>query len=210
MYKKINYYFCIFYVLLSIAVGIYNIYYSTAYYIFLSFVAPIFLLIPSACNRVFRLNPVHPLNLIINIYCFFSFFIGMVLGGYGNLNYFDKLVHTLSGTLFAFLGSLLFYRLKPVDGIEKHDYSLVSWFSVTFSLSVAVIWEIYEYILNFILGTDPQNVLSTGINDTMIDMIVCFIGALFLWFAFWLYYKKGKLCFVTDILIQFYNSNMKK
>lgn len=198
------------YLLLSIAVGLYNIYFSTAYYIFLAFAAPLFLLIPLVCNRIFHLSPVYPLHLTINVYCLFSFFIGMVLGGYENLPYFDKLVHTLSGILFAFIGSLLYYQLKPVQGIEKHDYSLVSWFSVTFSLSVAVVWEIYEYIINFILGTDPQNVLTTGVNDTMIDMIVCFIGSLFLWFAFWLYYKKEKSSFITDILIQFYDKNIKR
>ena len=46
--------------------------------------------------------------------------------------------------------------------------------------------------INLVLHNDPQKVLNTGVNDTMLDMIVCLIGALFLAICMYFYYQKGK------------------
>ncbi len=45
---------------------------------------------------------------------------------------------------------------------------------------IAIGWEIVEFVLDLILHNDPQHVLDTGVNDTMMDMIVCMVGALLL------------------------------
>ena len=36
----------------------------------------------------------------------------------------------------------------------------------------------FEYIANMLFGGDAQRVVTTGVNDTMQDIIVAFIGAL--------------------------------
>ena len=41
----------------------------------------------------------------------------------------------------------------------------------------AGLWETFEFVCNILFGGDAQRVVATGVNDTMLDMIVAFIGA---------------------------------
>ena len=45
-------------------------------------------------------------------------------------------------------------------------------------MAAAGMWEIGEYFVHMITGRDVQKVIATGINDTMLDMIVCMIGTI--------------------------------
>lgn len=209
-FKKADRYIIIFFVIFGIIMGIYNLIYSTPYYVMLSFASILALLIPYIIYKVLKLKTVYIVNFTIYLFCFISFTVGMVFNGYSRIPYYDKLVHTLSGVFFALLGLGFYYCLKPVKKIEKSDYLLVSFFSIFFSSFVSIIWEIYEYIINILIHTDPQRVTSTGINDTMQDMIVCLIGSLIMWFLIYLYYKKDKKTFIMDVFEIFFNMNMKK
>lgn len=40
----------------------------------------------------------------------------------------------------------------------------------------AVLWEIFEYISDYIFDGNAQRVLETGINDIMQDMIATLLG----------------------------------
>ena len=73
-----------------------------------------------------------------------------------------------------------------------------------------MIWEIIEYALSYLLGNDCQNVLTTGVNDTMQDMIVCLIGALVFLIPLLLYYLKGRKGLLMGIFEEFFNRNLKK
>ena len=42
----------------------------------------------------------------------------------------------------------------------------------------ASFWEFFEFISDNIFGKDAQNVLTTGVNDTMMDMILASLGSL--------------------------------
>lgn len=210
MFKIINKYFIIIYIIMGVGLGVYNIFFSTPYYIMLGFASILFLFIPDIIYKVLKLKKVYILNFTIYLFCFLSFNIGMTLNGYSRIPQYDKLVHTLSGVFFALLGLGFYYVLKPIKKLERSDYSIVSFFSVMFSLSIAVIWEIYEYTIDFLLHTDPQRVSTTGINDTMIDMIVCFIGALIMWLSIYLYYRRNKINFFMSVFENFFNINIKK
>lgn len=208
-FKIIDRYVWALYIVLGIVLGIYNIFYSTPYYIMLSFASILFLAVPYIIYHILKLKTVYIVNFAIYLFCFFAFTIGMVFNGYSCIPYFDKFVHTISGIFFTLLGLGLYYVLKPVKIIDKNDYSLGSFFSIFFSSFVAVIWEIYEYIIDFILHTDPQRVTTTGINDTMQDMIVCIIGSFIMWIFIYLYYKKDKTTFLMSVFENFFNINMK-
>ena len=57
-------------------------------------------------------------------------------------------------------------------------------------MAMACFWEICEYVLSLVVHNDPQMVAATGIQDTMLDMIVCTIGALLMLIPYYFYYKK--------------------
>ena len=50
-------------------------------------------------------------------------------------------------------------------------------FILAFSAMCAFLWETFEFVCNILFGGDAQRVAETGVTDTMMDMIVAFIGA---------------------------------
>lgn len=57
---------------------------------------------------------------------------------------------------------------------------------ILITLSVAVLWECTEFTIDKLLGTDTQKVLTTGVNDTMKDMICALLGAI-LYIVYYVY-----------------------
>ena len=59
----------------------------------------------------------------------------------------------------------------------SRKYPLIAYFFVFFaSMAVAALFEITEFTLAPLLNRDLQHVLQTGVQDTMMDMIVCLAG----------------------------------
>lgn len=76
----------------------------------------------------------------------------------------DKILHGVSGALFASLGCVLARGLLGADG-EKHFYFCL-FFGVAFSLSIAVFWELFERLSDRILPVDMQeDELIRGFNS---------------------------------------------
>ena len=76
----------------------------------------------------------------------------------------DKILHGVSGALFASLGCV-FARVALGGEGEKHFY-LCLFFGVLFSLSVAVLWELFERLSDRILPVDMQeDALIHGFNS---------------------------------------------
>ena len=190
--KRINIIFCVIYGIISIVAGILHMIPFSFYFMLLTAVSFLLLSLPWLANRIFHLKPVYEFHFMVYIFCFFAFVIGMLFQGYHTIPLYDKAVHCLSGIFFSFIGVVFFYLLKPEKRMLQEDYPLLAAFAFTFSMAIAAVWEIYEYIINFILKTDPQNVLTTGVNDTMLDIISCLIGTLFMEISIFFYYKKQK------------------
>ena len=51
-------------------------------------------------------------------------------------------------------------------------------FIISFSLGIAALWEIFEYLASYYFNMDPQKVILTGVTDTMGDIIVAFLGSI--------------------------------
>lgn len=209
-YKKINLAFMAFYLLVCVWGMIDSFLNSTPYYMGLSLLSPLFLLVPPLFWKITRLKPAYLFSLTVNLFSFLAFVIGIAFRGYGRFPFYDKAVHTLSGVIFGLLGVIFYYLMKENRTILPRDGMFAGYFAVSFACFVGVIWEVWEYAMNFIFHSDPQRVLATGINDTMQDMIVCLIGSLFVLFSVWRYYRKGKAGPIMRIFLDFYELNLKK
>ena len=209
-YKHLSIVTAVIYCLVSAGAAVYNILMQSAYEIMLSFVSFLFLLLPILLHRILRLKPAYAVHFLLYAFTLLAFVGGMALQGYSKLPYYDKFVHGLSGIVFGIIGILLFYLLKPVKKMEPGDYGLVSWFSLCFSMFIAAVWEIYEYVIGLILGTDPQRVLTSGVADTMLDIIVCLAGALVLEFSIYRYFKQKKHPLLMSLFENFYRINISK
>ncbi|WP_411654982.1 hypothetical protein [Anaeromassilibacillus sp. SJQ-1] len=112
------------------------------------------LLLPTVFERAYNLSPVYQFHFLAYCFLFFSYVIGLVMQAYHFIPLYDKIMHTLSGTLGMFLGVLLFYLCKDKQEFQKQDYPLVAITSFSVSMAIAGLWEIGEYLISlFFLAT---------------------------------------------------------
>lgn len=190
VYKKINWALIALIAMSHLAAGVYYLVDGRAYYYALAFGGLLFLPLPYGLYKALKLKTCYSLNCVIYAFFILAYTIGLVYQGYARILYFDKLAHGLSGVLVAILALFLFYLLKRGQKLRSEDAALAGTFVFMTSVAVAGLWEIGEYVISLIFGTDPQNVLHTGVGDTMMDMIVCTIGTLAFVVALVLYIKK--------------------
>ena len=73
---------------------------------------------------------------------------------------------------------------------NKYDRSSI-FFNVFFllivTLGLSALWEIFEFTNSKIFDADVQHVLTTGVTDTMRDIILAFLGSIL--FSTWYIYK---------------------
>lgn len=207
-YKKICSYYGPGIILAGLVLGIYNLMHSTSYYVMLAFAFCAFAFLPFVFNRVFRLCPTYIIHFAIYAFSTLAFGIGMILNGYHLVPGYDKFVHFLSGIVFTLIGCCVFYIFKPKRRPETTDAPLAGIFSFGFSMAVACFWEIFEYAINFILHNDPQNVLATGVNDTMQDIIACLLGSLAVAYSIWRFLARGRENFFSKVLQCFCDTNL--
>lgn len=141
--------------------------------------AIVMLFLPPLASRLFHIVIPQDCRMLYLLFVFCTVTVGSALYGYSKIPYWDKVFHFLSGLLISGAGFILCLGLfRELEGPEKKKRILYATFPFFFNLAVAALWEVYEYSLYFFLGIDAVNNLTTGVNDTMQDIIVCFIGGL--------------------------------
>lgn len=162
-------------------------------------VSLLFLLIPPAGERLFRMKLGMPLRICIVLFCMMGFNLGTALRWYHRFLGFDKVVHFLSGILFAQIGLCLYGRIGG-DYDRGTKVLLQMTYAVCFAMCIAAVWEIFEYVGFLLTGHDSQNVATTGIHDTMQDIIACLLGSGVLILGYWRYHRSGKGLLMRPVL----------
>ena len=139
--------------------------------------------LPFIVNKIFKEKLNDGIIFVWLIFIFLAHYMGVTLELYNEWEGLDKVVHTFSGVLTAYVGVL--FLPKKVNNV---------WFKIlfiiAFSALCAFLWETFEYVCNILVGGDAQRVLETGVNDTMLDMIVAFIGSILFSIGYYIR-KKG-------------------
>ncbi|MGI6030101.1 MAG: hypothetical protein ACOX7F_01205 [Eubacteriales bacterium] len=147
--------------------------------------------LPWVIRRVLQRRSSAQLEAALCWFVLLSFSGGMALQAYHWLPLYDKFTHGLSGVIFALVGLVLYYMARPGQKRQGEDWLQAALFSFCFAMTTAGVWELYEYFLSFVMDTDPQNVLTTGVGDTMQDMLACLIGAVVLQPGIRRWYRTG-------------------
>ncbi len=124
-------------------------------------------------EKIFKIKINDGLKFAYILFVFVAHFLGANVELYNKIYWFDKFTHFVSGILTTFVA--IFILVK-----NKHNKNLVFniLFLIFFSLAIAALWEIFEYLSSYYLNLDPQRVALTGVSDTMGDIIVAFLGAI--------------------------------
>lgn len=141
--------------------------------------------IPLIINR-FHLRVSNTTLYLILIFTAVSVYTGNRYNWYKTFWFYDIALHLLSGVLIALTGADLFFPEKKT----KKNLPFILFFSFIFTLAMAGLWEITEFLVDVITGNDVQRNLlwekeligrswqNNGIRDTMNDMINGCIGGL--------------------------------
>lgn len=131
----------------------------------------------------------------LTVFAFCGFVLGDVFDFYKKIPVWDSILHAFSGIILAYVGFVLIDYFVKRDSINLsmgHMYICVS--VVLFSLALGAIWEIGEYLVDDIFGTNNQQYMKStrgtlygkedepllgheALNDTMKDLMLDLAGA---------------------------------
>ena len=131
---------------------------------------PVLLVIP----KILRKNINNNLEFIYYIYIFLLLIFGCLFNFYSIFKHYDLFAHFI----FGFATSIIAIYLLNIFNIQNKNIVFNIIFIVACTLSLASFWEIFEYISSIIFNDDIQNVLTTGVRDTMEDIIASFFASI--------------------------------
>ena len=175
MIRNINYLLIIICIVFSLGIAIQK---DQTLVLVLKDISIIFtILIPYISQAIFNVKIDDKIKFIWILFIFFSQLIGVNLNVYNNIYFYDKIIHFTSGIISAYFSLFCLHLLNKYDC--KNKLFNYIWM-IIFTLSIAVLWEMFEYTSNILFKMDVQRVALTGVNDTMQDMISALLGSLIL------------------------------
>lgn len=161
--------------------------------------------LPALITRYGHFSIPQDFRLLYYIFTFSTIVVGSAMYGYSRIPHWDKLFHFFSGILISAVGLILCHlQFHTLSGDKKARCVLYLIVPFIFNLSVAALWEIYEYMLYIFLDIDAVNNMTTGVNDTMQDMIVCAVGGIFFSISLLRAYLKKKCGFILKVCQHFF------
>ncbi len=170
-----------------------------------SLVILIFSAMPSVVERTFRITLPVEVDLTLTAFVFAHFMLGEVQDYYNRFWFFDLILHSSSGILIGLVGFVIMYFFLFSSRVSANPL-LVSVLSVSFSLAVGALWEIFEFGMDQIFGFNMQ---KSGNVDTMSDLIVDFLGACIVGVGVYRYLTRDEDGLVKLMINRFIQYNMK-
>ncbi len=166
---------------------------------------------PAVLGRRFRVHIPPEFQLLAVVFVFAALFLGEIQSYYVRFWWWDIALHTSSGLLMGILGFLLVYVLNESERVDIHMRAhFVALFAFLFAVAVGTLWEIFEFAMDQIAGTNMQKPMlgdPSGLTDTMWDMIVNALGALAISALGWWYMKRNERSFIEVWIGRFIERN---
>lgn len=218
--------------------------------VFICVLTLLLFLVPSMIEREMNIRLPDTLEVIILLFIFAAEILGEIHNFYGVFKYWDVMLHAINGFLSAAIGFALIDILNRNEKIHlKLAPVFVAIVAFSFSMTIGVLWEFFEYTMDHTIATDMQKdylvtqidsvllnqkgenipvkipniqlteiynknefgkvvktsieggYLDIGLNDTMKDLFVNFIGAVLFSIIGFLYIKnRGKYKFAEKFI----------
>lgn len=171
--------------------------------IFLGLLAATFFTIPMILEAKFKIPIPKYLKITVLVFIFSAIILGNIRGLLVSVRGYDKVLHIVSGITIAIIGYEIihYYNLHKNKSVRLSP-GLLSVFAFCFSMTLLVLWEIYEFAVDTIaynLNNDTARNMQRyqwinesiiypqpyGLMDTMLDLIVGAVGATVVSFVGW-------------------------
>lgn len=141
-------------------------------------------------------------QIFIMLFIFASMYLGEMRGYFYRYDWWDVMLHSISAVVLGYIGFVLIYALNRDRNIHlKLSPFFIALFSFCFAMTVGVVWEIFEFAVDEFLGYNMQKARDLelvygefdtrlGVIDTMKDLIMNTIGALFVSIVGYFYCRK--------------------
>lgn len=138
---------------------------------FLCLLSLVLLLLPSILAHKLAIRLPSALEIIIMLFIFAAEILGEINNFYITVPYWDTMLHTINGFLCAAIG---FALVDLMNRDEHFSFQLSPLYlaivAFSFSMTVGVLWEFFEFAADSILGFDMQkDAVISGINSVMLD-----------------------------------------
>ena len=134
---------------------------------------------------------------LVFIFIVASIYLGNVFNFYEKVILYDKILHSISGLIIAFIGYVFFLYLN--NGKEEGTFKKITpiIFSILFSIAAAGVWEIWEFTTDRLLGFASQN---NSLIDTMGDIICGTVTGILANIPMYFHVKGKKIKFIDKII----------
>lgn len=156
----------------------------------------IILRLPFMLKKAFKFEMPWLLSAVIILFGITTFMLGDALDFYGKFYWWSIVHHAISGIMMSIVAFWLIYVC--FNEHSKYVYSnkiFMFVFVLMFPVGMGAFWEILEYAIDCVLGSNSQQFLASAtgfiassdeiplvgheaLYDTMLDMILNFIGSL--------------------------------
>ena len=169
--------------------------------VFVSLATLILTFLPQRFAHFFGIELPRTVLTAMVIFIFATLFLGEVGDFYERFWWWDVALHFMSALSFGAMGFLLIFMLFEGDRYAAPAWALAM-LAFCVGLSIGALWEVFEYGMDEIFGTNMQ---KSGLVDTMEDLIIDTIGAAMGAFSGFLYMKGrqfGGLGFLLDDFVK--------
>ncbi len=125
--------------------------------------------VPSVAERLFKFRISTPVYVFLLTYAVCPL-LGHSYDFYYVISWWDKLLHITGGVVFALFGA---YLPKLITKNDDCNMWICIFFGVCFSISIAVLWEFFEFAMDTFFHTDMQkdtlvtSIYSYKLNDVL-------------------------------------------
>jgi len=169
------------------------------------------MLAPLLAGHRFQIHVPSEFQILAIVFVFASLFLGEVRGYYHRLWWWDIALHTSSGLLLGIFGFLLVYVLNENRRAPLHmQPRFVALFACCFAIAVGAVWEIFEFSMDRLVGTQMQKPMAgdpSGLTDTMWDLVVDSLGAIVISLLGWWYMVRDERSFIERWIHRFIELN---
>ena len=171
-----------------LAAAVLAIIYGSWFNLLIIVITLVFTFLPRLVEKKYKIYIPLDFEFVIIFFVYACLFLGEVRGFYGRFWWLDIFLHTFSAIAFCFLGFIAFFLLFKAEKIKTHP-AWIAIFSFCFSLTVAVLWEIFEFTMDQVFETNMQ---KSGLMDTMGDLISASVSSLLVAVAGYIYLKSDQ------------------
>jgi hypothetical protein len=164
---------------------------------FTAFIVFILTFLPSLIQFEFGIFIPIELLLVNTVFLFASFALGEMGQFYQRIWWWDLMLHGFSAFILGLIGFVSVYVFYLVERISMRPF-YIFFFSFTFAIALGTIWEVFEFLMDFLLGT---NMMRSGLIDTMTDLMMNITGA-FIASLIGFFYIKNERFFIVDRVIK--------